>query len=101
MGRGPFNIWNPRYKSSPYCEKLNWPVSARLKFLLKYVKNRLKFGKDVEDGYVTKSNLCFSFLTQGLMLLETYTTVEGQDLRARLPPFLNIGKSLRVCQKKY
>ena len=32
-------------------------------------------------------------LFQGLMLIETYTTLGNEELLKRLPPFLNLGES--------
>ena len=35
---------------------------------------------------------CLNCFLQGLMLLETYTTLSGEELKKQLPSFLNIGE---------
>lgn len=69
--------------------------------------------EDANHFLVYKTRRCFLYLNQyfqldiykepchercmGLMLLETYTTLDAEELKQRLPDFLNIGIDIGFC----
>ena len=46
---------------------------------------------NVLKGYV---NALFDYRCDGLVLLETFTTLSAEELKPRLPPFLNIVRNV-------